>query len=406
MLLQQIRETLTNTDERGDSFLRALAAYPNWFLAVDKHNCACLWEINGKQTIGVMTERNGPDGEPREYLEMRGRHLMANLPEETEAIGFDMGTDRALGIQGELLGRLKNIALALGCEEAISAPNGPSGESDITVSVDKIIEHKWIVLWNKKQPRVMPYKGLQGVMLFTAFDTIDAFLSRQPKPSSFQVTHMPGKELFSLLNGRSDFDGVFVNAGSDLELYPLSPAQIHDLANGKQPRLERRILRARGLAELNHFLDECGMGADRPHANETVCGQQVVHYTGDIMPGVEQRSFWFYPVPENKSSDQWGAGPSEIVCAGRLADLLRRRLEILEAEPKPLSSDLSKFVQTGIIWANELKKLIDPRTGRLPRRLFRTADGARFIREFPPIATRDFVDVALAKLQSYQVPVG
>lgn len=401
MLLQQIRETLINTEERGDSLLRALAAYPNWFLAVDKQNCACLWEINGKQTIGVMTERSGPDDVPREYLEMRGRHLMANLPDETEVIGFDMGTDHCIGIQGEMLGRLKNIALALHCEEAIAAPSVPSTEGDITDNVDKIIEHEWIALWNKKQPRVMPYKGLQGVMLFTAFDTIDSFLSTQPDPKVFQLTHMPGKELFTLINGRSDFDGVYVNAGSDLELYPFAPAQIHDLANGRQPRLERRILRARSTAEIDHFLDECGMGDDRPYANEKVREEQTVHYTGEIMPGLEQRSFHFYPVAESKLPDQWGEGASEIVCAGKLADLLRRRLEILESEPKPLSADLKRFVQTGIVWANELRKLVDPRTGRLPRRLLRTVDGARFIREFPPIATRDFADSALAKLQTF-----
>lgn len=406
MLLQQIRETLINTEDRGDSFLRALAAYPNWYLAVDKQNCACLWEINGKQTLGVMTEPSGPDGKPHEYLEMRGRHLMANLPDETEVIGFDMGTDRCIGIQGEVLGRLKNIALALGCEEAIAAPPVPSTASDVTDNVDKILQHEWIALWNKKQPRVMSYKGLQGVMLFTAFDTIDAFLSEQPDPTIFQLTHMPGQELFRLLNGRSDFDAAYINAGSDLELYPFAPAQIHDLANGRQPRLERRILRARSTDELNHFLDECGMGADRSHSKESVLEQPALHYVGDIMPGLEEKSFWFHPVVDGNSSDRWGEGPTEIICGGKLADLLRRRLEVLEAEPKPLSADLSEFVQTGIVWANELRKLIDPRTGKLPRRLLRTVDGARFIREFPPIATRDFVDASLAKLNGYKSTFG
>jgi hypothetical protein len=59
---------------------------------------------------------------------------------------------------------------------------------------------------------------------------------------------------------------------------------------------------------------------------------------------------------------------------------------------------MKKFAQSTIVWVNELKKLFDPNTGKLPRQVLRTVDGARFVREYPEIATRAFVDKALAAL--------
>ncbi len=397
MLLQEIRAILGNKEDRGDGFLRAIAAYPDWFLTVDKENCAVLWTINEKQTLGVMTAPEGPDDAPHEYLEMRGRHLMNNLPDETEMICFDMGFEHGVCIFGEALGRLKNIALSLGCEEALALPALPSLESSISDNVQKVCQHEWIALWKGEQPLFMPYKGSQGVMLFTAFDTIDAFLSQQPDPTVFQLNHMPGHVLFDILDACDDFDGVFINAGSDLELYPFAPAQIHELANGRQPRLECKILKARSLAEIDHFLDQCGMQG-RPHSTETVHGQVVSHYTGEMLPGLEQRSFRFYQVSDAGATDEWGEGASEIICAGKLADLLRLRLDILSTEKSPISDDMKPFIQSTVIWANELLKLIDARTGKLERNKLRTVDGARFVREHPQIGTRKFVLDTLAKI--------
>ncbi len=393
-----IKKIMADQSKRGDELLRALANYSDWFLVVDKQNCAIFWEFDGKQTLGVMTERKSPDKEKREYLEMRGRHLMNNLPDETDMICFDMGEDHAICLNDEGIGRLKNIALALSCEEALSAPPVLSTEKDLSYKSDKVLNHEWIILWSKEQPLVMPYKGLEGVMLFTAFDTIDAFLAKQKDPEEFYLAHLPGSEIFKLLDERTDYDAVFVNADSDLELFPFAPAQIHDIANGRQPRPERKILKARSIDELNHFLDESSMVAERPHTVERINNEEVVHYTGDILPGIEQRSFRFHPVKHPASPTEWGEGPSEIVCAGRLADLIRRRLEILQDERKPLSDDMKKFAQSTIVWVNELKKLFDPNTGKLPRQVLRTVDGARFVREYPEIATCAFVDKALAAL--------
>lgn len=402
MQVEEIREILGNREERGNRLLRAIANYPDWYVAVDADHCAWLWEIEGKQTLGAMTERKGPGAEPREYLPMRGRHLLRHLPAETQMIGFDMGSEHGVFVEGDALARLKGIALALDCEEALAAPKAPSLDSDLFDDVGNIVDHEWIALWNDERPLVMPFKGLEGAMLFTAFDTVDAFLSRQPDPAVFQITHMRGGDLFKLLDARDDIDGVYVNAGSELELYPFAPAQIHELANGRQPRPERKILRARCIAELHHFLDECGMVKERPHLMEYARDQLVAHYTGEMFAGLEARSFRFYPVTESSPDGEWGEGPTEIVCAGKLADLLRRRLESLKDEPRPLGKDWDwkPFIESSIVWANELLKLIDPRTNELPRRTLRTVDGARFVREYPDIATRDFAVAALAELQA------
>ena len=397
-LRDEIRKTLGNKEARGDSLLRAIAAYPDWFLAVENDNCAILWKIDGQQTLGVMTEPKGPDSKPHKYLEMRGRHLMANLPEETEVVAFDMGTEHGISVRGDALKRLQNIASALNCEEALAAPPVPSTEADLKADTKRVLQHEWIALWDDGKPLVIPFKGLQGVLLFTAFDTIDAYFRNLTEPKSFQLTHMSGREIFALLDGRNDYDGVFINANSDLELFPFAPAQIHELANGRQPRPERRILNAKTNAELNHYLDECGMVEERPRHQETIDGKSVTHYTGEIITGLEERSFRFHTIEDDGQPENWGEGPSEIICAGKLADLLRRRLEILENERLPLDVTMRQFVQTAITWARELQNLMDKTTGRIPRRYMRTVDGARFLREYPQIAISQFADTALAQL--------
>lgn len=397
-LLEDIRKALGNQEERGDSLLRAIASYPDWFLAVDKNNCAILWEIEGQQTLGVMTEPKGPDNKPREYLEMRGRHLMNNLPDETEVVAFDMGTNHGVSVRGEALKRLQNIATALNCEEALAAPPVPSSAGDLKADMNRVLQHEWIALWDDGKPLVLPFKGLQGVLLFTAFDTIDEYFRRLSEPKTFQLTHMSGSEIFKILDGLTEYDGVYINPNSDLELFPFSPAQIHELANGGQPRPERKILNARSNAELNHFLDECGMLDERPHSSEQIDRKMVTHHTGEIVIGQEARSFRFYARDGQDPQNEWGSGPSEIVCAGKLADLLRRRLEILEIERKPLDASMRSFVKTTLIWARELHKLMDETSGNIPRRVVRTVDGARFLREYPQIGTIQFANDAIEKL--------
>ena len=68
-------------------------------------------------------------------------------------------------------------------------------------------------------------------------------------------------------------------------------------------------------------------------------------------------------------------------------------------QQKEMSDDMKKFARSTIIWVNELKKLVDLKTGKLPRSVLRTVDGARFVREYPEIGTREFVSKALADLQ-------
>ena len=401
MKADEIRTIMADASIDTDVRLRALANYPDWYLVVDKSNCAVLWTFDNMPTIAAMSERKSPDSVPREFLPMRGRHLMVNLPEETKMLAFDLGEPNALCLTGEAITRLKNIAGSLDCEEQLASPAVPSTIADMSDKVQNILTLEWIVLWDKSRPLVMNYKGLNGVMLFTAVDTIDAFLGRQSDPTQFELANLPGQELFQLLDAQDDYDGVYVNAGSDLELYPFAPAQIHELARGRQPRPERRLLKARCQAELDHYLDECGMGTKRTCVFEQANELDVVHYTGDMIPGLEARTFRFYPVGQDGApvDNQWGSGASEIVCAGRLADLIRRRLELLADESRPFTDENQMFVQATRVWINELDKLIDPKTKLLPRTSLRTVDGARFVREYPQIATAKFVEKARKALQ-------
>ncbi len=400
MQLHELKKMMEEPARHGDKLLRAIANYADWYLCTDEKDCAFIWEFDGKRTIGVMSERKSPTEQNCKFLEMRGRHLMKNLPDETQRIAFGLGKEHCVFLSEDGVARLKNIALALNCEEAIAAPPVLSCAKDITESVERILNHEWIVLWNDKLPVVIPYKGLEGIMLFTATDNLDAFLAKQPDPDNFHFADLEGPKLFELLDSLSNYDCVYINACSDLELFPFAPGQIHELANERQPRPERKILQARSQAEIDYFLDESGMQNERPYQTENINSQSVIHYTGKIMPGLEQRTFRFCEIKNRQSKSDWGDGPSQIVCGGKLADLLKRRIEILDEEPKPLSKDMKEFVQTAIIWANELEKLIDQNTQELPRKVLRTVDGARFVREFPHIGTKDFVVQSRAKLDA------
>jgi hypothetical protein len=153
-------------------------------------------------------------------------------------------------------------------------------------------------------------------------------------------------------------------------------------------------LRARTIAEIHHFLDEQGMSReDRPHQLEYVGDTLVAHYFGPII-GHPQRSFRFFPVEPASDPLSFGAGKTEILCAGKLADLVRRRVADFGQPDYETWEGYPAYAAVAVRWTDELVKLLEPDLDTLPRRTMRTFDGARFVREYPEIATRSWIVAA------------
>jgi len=385
--VRSIDELLT-IDPSWHNKLRELAQYPDWYVPVMADSRAVLWTIDGVCHWTAQSDRSLPAEGEYQWLEMRGRHLLSVLPEEMQRLLFDWGKPNSVLIEGERLELLRNIAASLDCEDAINTPGLEGG-------VDAALAHSWLVLCEHDLPSVIQHKGLDTICAFTAVDALARFIELEPDNRHLMVRSINGAQLFAELDARSDWDCLWVNPHRELECAPLAPESVYELTQHREPRAEGKILKARTVAEIHHFLDERGMLQDeRQHSMVYVGDELVAQYSGTKAFG-ESISFDFYPVSESGSILDWGSGATEILCTGKLADVLRRRLALIEELPLPLSESDSQYVRVAVLWARELEKTLNDDQSELSRRTQRTADGARFIREFPWIKKRDFMKEAI-----------
>lgn len=395
---QKICETMRlykvgNTSE--DKLLRSLVAWPNWFMPIDAASHAMLLTSNGRAWVMAFTDPISPDCEHSQFLEMRGRHLVRNIPEDATGLAFDLGRDHAVAVPREAFGQLIEMAAVLDLDDALDRP-APG-------QVRRFLEHFWLVLIRDGKPAVDGFRGLETVQLFTAQDELQRYFDRQPQHKELVVVKVAGNVLFAELSMRSDFDAIWIDAYR--EHMPDSEAHIREaygpnmasaLAQGFEFRPEAMILRARTIAELHLFLDQVGMVSEREHALEyaddgTGVTIFVARYRGKIL-GSDARDYLFHPVEQSDDPRDLGEGKSTILCAGKLADLVRRRLELLQTEPALFAADESDFAAVALQWVCELLKLVEGNC--LPRHTLRSPDGARFVRERPEIATRAWLEGA------------
>lgn len=372
-----------------DALLRALVAWPSWFMPVDEHRRAVLWTIDERAWVAGMTERTSPDGEARQFLEMRGRHLVRNLPEDAQGLTFDLGRDNAVAVPREAFGALVEMANALDLDDALDHP-APGQER-------RFLEHAWLVLSRDGRPAVDGFRGLETVRIFTAQDEVRRYVEREPQHKGLDLRKVPGQTLFTHLAGRDDWDAVWIDAhrehvpGGDAHIREAyGPSMAADLAAGREFRAEARILPARTIAEIHLFLDQVGMVERREHAlvsARDATGAEVLaaRYEGAVL-GSARREYLFEPVVPTADPRDLGEGASQVLCAGKLADVLRRRLDLLPADPAQVPPNEREFAAVAARWAFELLKLLEGPT--IPRHAIRSPDGARFVRERPAIVTR------------------
>jgi len=257
--------------------------------------------------------------------------------------------------------------------------------------VSIFLDFTWKVIIRNDKVTGDYYNGKIVRQLFTTYGALDRYYEYAPDARDYEVREMKGTELFTHLDTLSEFDGVYIDAYRNIDWPPFSLCDIHELASGREPRATAKILRARSIEEIHDFLSERGMFEQSRQHQMEYCGDDLVaSYTGPIADVLNPRdlTFRFYPTDRASSPLEYGPGATEILCAGKLADVLRRQYEMFDR----LEPNLVDWATTVVRRANEIEKIFPDGVNVLPRETMRSIDGARFVREYPHIATREFVE--------------
>ena len=360
-----------------DAFLRAVLRHPAWYVPVDGLDRPLLWTLGEQAFLAAQSRPNSPDGGEAQWLRVDGRHLVRHLPSDCGGVVFDLGTPAACvlerGPDGPAIAEMLGV---LEVEDALAAP-APR-------QLQTLLAHAWFVLCGEGGEPLLDADGPHRVVhLASGADRMRRFVARRPADRGASIARAPGAALFARLARRADLDGVAVHWG-DEETELLGPHAAGLFTSGVDGRSTARVLPARTIAELHLFLDLEGCSAEgRAHELGTLEGELVARYTGRAAQ--RQRSWHFQPVPPTADPLDLGPGASSILCAGQLADLLRRRLRVLPGDPWLLDATERQQAAVAARWAQELLKMtVD---GCIPRSAVRSADGSRYLRELPEMGT-------------------
>jgi hypothetical protein len=225
------------------------------------------------------------------------------------------------------------------------------------------------------------------VHAFSAPDRVRDFVHSRPVYRQSRIVSLLGQALFSKLRPRSDYDAILLHHGFEAtEVVGPQGAALFD--DGVDGRSSARVLAARTTAEIHLFLDLEGASRDgRTHQLEYLGQELVARYTARVAGS--PRTWWFQPVSPSEDPLDLGSGRSAILCAGQLADLVRRLLRALPDGPANLDPDDRLTAAGAARWAREIEKMLVEES--IPRSAIRTPDGSRFVREFPEMTTAAWI---------------
>lgn len=380
----RIVETLKGFRENTvsqDHFLRSVLRHPDWHIPVDEAGRPVLWTLGDRGFVAAQSAPVSPDGSGTRWTPSDGRNLIRNLPSDCAGVVFELGTPAACVI--ELDGSAETLAYwvsVLNTEDALLNPAPGQARS--------LLDHEWFLLRDADgEPLVDEVDSFRVVHVFTAPDRLRDFLQSRPAFRQSGIGSLDGRILFAELNARSDYDAILLHHGLDFTEV-LGPQGAALFADGQDGRSTARVLAARTTAEIHLFLDLEGASREnRDHRLEYVGDELVARYSGTVAGS--PRAWWFQPVGPAADPLDLGEGPSTILCAGQLADLVRRRLRGLPDDPERPDNDDRAWAAGAARWADELAKMLVGEA--LPRSAVRTPDGSRYLREFPDMATAAWI---------------
>lgn len=373
-----------------DTFLRAVLRHPSWHVPVDDQNHPALWALGAQEFVAAQVAPRSPDGGDARWLEVDGRHLVRNLPADCAGVVFELATPAACVVERDASAEaLAHWMSVLDAEDALAAPRpGQLGA---------LLAHQWYVLCNADGDALADELGPYRVAhVFSATDRLRAFAERRPAYRQTQLVRVAGVALFAALSTRSDLDGVALHWGHE-QTELLGPHAAGLMIQGVDGRSSARVLPARTIAEIHLFLDLEGCVREtRAHQLEYLGETLVARYSGTVAGG--RRTWWFDVVEPTDDPLDLGVGASEILCAGQLADLVRRRLRALPDDPARVDGEGRLEAAGAARWAHELEKMLHE--GALPRAAVRTPDGSRYLRELPELATAGWIHDARRRAEA------
>ena len=379
-----IVETLKGFRENAvseDHFLRSVLRHPDWHIPVDEAGRPVLWTLGDRGFVAAQAAPVSPDGSRTGWRPSDGRNLIRQLPSDCAGVVFELGTAAACVI--ELDGSAETLAYWVSVLDVEDALLNPAPGQTLS-----LLCHEWFLLGDAAgEPLIDDVDSFRVVHAFTAPDRLRVFLQSRPAFRQSGIGSLDGRALFAELSDRSDYDAILLHHGLDLTEV-LGPRGAALFADGQDGRSTARVLPARTTAEIHLFLDlEGASRQNRHHQLEYVGDELAARYTGSVAGS--PRSWWFQPVGPTADPLDLGAGPSAMLCAGQLADLVRRRLRTLPDDPEGLDADDRAWAAGAVRWADELVKMLVGES--LPRSAVRTPDGSRFLREFPDMATAAWI---------------
>ncbi len=433
------------------SLSRQIVEHPRWYLPVDAQGRAVLGATDddearlpfGRPLAAGQSPRiwkGGRAGTPRvaqafatppeasvavtasgpSVREVGGRALARAMPAGADGVVFVLPTGDSVGQLRDDWPLLGQVAASLDLEEILVRP-GPG-------QLSALLAARWYV---PAAAGTEPYtwSSSEVVRVYTHPDRAEA--------DDGLLMALDGQTLARRLAGRTDYDGVMVNLGSqvglgddEIHVFSLGPDFGPAVVRGVDPRPGTAPLPARTLAEAHLWLDLRGFplpvhgrelvpvatpaglaginGASEssgPHAAASVLtsGRSPVlvqarapggspwrivetAYTRTDRPGPTLGPVFAISQPDAPAG-YLGDGPTQILCAGLLAHHLHEQRSWQAGRwfvPKETRERAARFAG----WAHELLKLLPPGADTLPRSSLRTLDGAEKVRRDPTLASR------------------
>ncbi len=210
-----------------------------------------------------------------------------------------------------------------------------------------------------------------------------------------RLVPVPGREIFKRVLARGDYHTIHINSGCGAFRQPYLNGELRMPCgwtplwlDGIDPRPGARVAPARSVAEIRLYMRQMHMVREATHRLEYIDGELAAVYTGADINGKEKQQA-FTPVTSQPGARDFAAGASDILCGGNIAYMLDSQRSTLESNfHAGTRAQLRENTPDIIREIDEALKMIDPATGQVPPRCFRTEFAPSFVMHKPPVITQ------------------
>lgn len=209
-----------------------------------------------------------------------------------------------------------------------------------------------------------------------------------------ELVSIPGREIFARFAAAEDYHEIQINSGCGTCDEPhrhgamrMACGWTRLLARGIDPRPTTRILPAKSIAEIHHFMRSFHLTAELTHRLEYIGGALAAVYEGfDINRKLRRQAFTLVE-PQTDPRD-YGAGVSQILCGGLMAHLLYTYRSTLRDNFHPgTRAGLHEFTPDLLRQIDEILKMLDPQTDRIGPEYFRDPFSVSFVKIHQEVMT-------------------